>query len=73
MGDQEEIHTMLEVFEARYYAATLTKFPQFNEDKGYFMIKKGNKVHEAVSDDWDSFKDGWNARGNVPERTVKGW
>jgi hypothetical protein len=73
MGDEEEIQTMLKAFTHRYRDAVVINFPVFNDEHGYFMIKKGNEEQEIISDDWDSFKDGWNARAEVDEHTVEGW
>jgi hypothetical protein len=72
MGDEERIDTMLKAFMKTYNLPT-EQFPYFDSDRGYFLIHKGNRIHEEVSDAWDWFQKGWDARENVDARTVEGW
>jgi hypothetical protein len=61
---------MLKAFKACF---NFSSYPGFDKDNEYFMIRKGNKKHEEVSDAWDAFRIGWEARESVDEHTVSGW
>jgi hypothetical protein len=58
------------------WVGTLTtnqRYPHFDEEHGYFLIRKDNVFEAEISDNWDGFKAGWEARECVDERTVRGW
>lgn len=71
MGDESELETMLRVF-TDFYGED-TDDTTFNWEDGYFLIKKGDEKAGKVSDAWDNFKIGWQARGEVDEKTISGW
>ena len=72
MGDEERLDTMLKAFHETMNVP-YDKMPLFVDEKEYYLIQKDNPIHEMVSDAWDWFKKGWEARENVDESTVEGW
>lgn len=72
MGSEERLDTMLKAFHQTIHVP-YDQMPLFVDTKEYFLIQKGNPIHERVSDAWDGFKLGWEAREAVPESTVEGW
>jgi hypothetical protein len=72
MGSEEEIQTMMKQFKQLFTIAN-HEYPAFNETQNYFMIQKGNKVHEMVSDAWENFRAGWVSRGLIDQYTIEGW
>ena len=72
MGDEERLDTMLKAFHETMNVP-YDKMPLFVDEKEYYLIQKDNPIREMVSDAWDWFKKGWEARGNVDESTVEGW
>jgi hypothetical protein len=74
MGDQVKLDTMLEAFRVYItYKYGNVSLPQFDRGSEYFIIRKGDELQEAISDEWDAYQAGWLAREGVDERTVKGW
>ena len=72
MGDEERIDTMLNAFH-QTINVPYNDMPLFVDSKEYYLIQKDNATHEMVSDAWDNFKLGWEARENVDKKTVDGW
>ena len=74
MGDEDKIDTMLREF--KNWMGPLPgceTYPNFDKDKGYFFVRKGDVFSEELSDTWDGFKAGWLAREDVSDYTVEGW
>jgi len=72
MGDEDETTTMLKAFKQLFTIGD-HEYPQFHYGENYFMIHKGDEVHEMIHDAWENFRAGWVARAQVDEHTVKGW
>ncbi len=74
MGDENKIESMLREF--KNWMGPLPageRYPYFDKDLGYFLIRKGDVFSEDVSGTWDGFKAGWLAREEVDDHTVEGW
>jgi hypothetical protein len=68
MGDEDKIDLMVRYFKVWYdFQHPQSQWPQFDREHEYFIIRKGHAIHEQVSDAWDWFRAGWNAKEESDE------